>query len=172
MELMNDTKKELIISHIYLADKIAKIKKKNLSYVSYEELQSAAYFGLTQAANKYNPDLNDSFSAFAFYRISGAIKDYLRELSWGTKSNYIKISSLVEIPSCKMSKNNDFFHILINNLTEIQKKVITLYYIEDFKISTIGKILDLHESRISQILSDCKLKIRKEWSSKKSELFI
>lgn len=169
MELMNDTKKQLIISHIYLADKIAKTKKKNLSYISYEELQSAAYFGLTQAASNYDSSLNDNFAAYAFCRISGAIKDYLRELSWGTRSNYVKTSSIIENPS-KNSKSNDYFDILIRNLTEIQKKVITLYYVDDCKISTIGEILNLHESRISQILSDCKAKIKESFN--KNELFI
>lgn len=173
MELMNLTKKELIISHIYLADKMAKHKKKSLSYVSLDELQSAAYFGLTQAADRYDFNLNDCFASFAVVRISGAIKDYLRELSWGARNKKIKTFPLIENVYFYKNKNkNEIFEIILENLSEIQKKVIKLYYLEDLKISKIGKILNLHESRISQILSECKAKIKKEWSSKKSELFI
>lgn len=84
---MNTSKHDLIVSHIYLADKMAKSKKRKLHHISLEELQSAAYFGLVQAANKYNQENNDCFAAFAVWRIAGAIKDYLRELSWGTRNH-------------------------------------------------------------------------------------
>jgi len=77
--------KELVISHIDLANKMALSKKRLLSYVHYEELQSAAYLGLVEAANKFDINKNDCFRAFATWRIKGAIKDYLREIRWGSR---------------------------------------------------------------------------------------
>ena len=68
----------LILNNISLAEKIAKSKKRKLSHISYDELKSAAYLGLVEAANNYNSSENDNFPAFAVWRIIGAVRDYLR----------------------------------------------------------------------------------------------
>lgn len=75
----------LILKHMHLADKIAQGKKRKLFTVSYDELQSAAYFGLVEAACKFD-DKKASFSTFATYRIIGSIQDYLRSLNWGSRN--------------------------------------------------------------------------------------
>ena len=85
-----DQQQSLVLSHLYLAEKIAKSKKKKLSHISYDELKSAAYLGLVEASTRYNPDVNNCFAAYAVWRIIGSIRDYLRELSWGTRSKPIK----------------------------------------------------------------------------------
>ena len=86
----------LILNNLSLADKIAKSKKRKLSHISLEELQSAAYFGLVLAANHYQEEKNDCFPAFAVWRIIGAVKDYLRELSWGSRRNRVKMLLIEE----------------------------------------------------------------------------
>ena len=83
-------KNELILNHISLAEKIAKIQFKKTPCVYYEDLQSASYMGLVQAATRYIPELNDNFEAYVAPRIKGAILDYLRELSWGSRLNPFK----------------------------------------------------------------------------------
>jgi len=88
------TKKELIILNINLANAIAAKKKRALSHIHYEDLQSAAYMGLVEAANNYDSNKNDCFQSFAVWRISGAIKDYLREINWGSRRNPINMSDL------------------------------------------------------------------------------
>ena len=87
---MNTNLHELIINHMSLAEKIAKSKKRKLSHVSYEELVSAAYLGLVEAASNYKSNENDCFAAYAIWRIIGAVRDYLRELSWGSRRNPLK----------------------------------------------------------------------------------
>ena len=55
IEIKNLTKKykkNIVLENISLAEKIAKSRKKKLSQVSYDELKSAAYLGLVEAANK------------------------------------------------------------------------------------------------------------------------
>ena len=68
----------LIIDHMPLANKLAwKYKKIVPSYVDYNDLQSAAYFGLVDAASRYNME-KGCFSSFVFLRIIGEIKDYIK----------------------------------------------------------------------------------------------
>lgn len=76
---------ELITDNLFFADILAAKFKKRLSFTSYEELQSAAYLGLVEAANKFDPSRSNGFRSFARFRIIGAIKDYLREISWGSR---------------------------------------------------------------------------------------
>jgi len=87
----------LILNHMFLAQKIAKSKKKKISCVSYEELESAAYLGLVEAANLYDSKENDCFAAYAVFRIIGAVQDYLRELSWGSRANPVKMLDIFDI---------------------------------------------------------------------------
>lgn len=85
---------ELIISNINFADIIAAKKKRQISNINYEDLQAAAYLGLVEAAHNYNKNKNTCFQAFAFFRINGAIRDYLRELSWGSRRRPIKMQDI------------------------------------------------------------------------------
>lgn len=48
--------------------------------VTWEELVSAGYIGLIEAVDRFDPDRNIDFSAFARTRIRGAMLDALREL--------------------------------------------------------------------------------------------
>ena len=80
----------LITNYLPLARKIAQQKKRQLFSIYYDELESAAYFGLVDAAHKYNPRKNDNFVFYAKIRILGAIQDYLRELQWGSRRNPLK----------------------------------------------------------------------------------
>lgn len=55
----------------------------------------------------------------------------------------------------------------INNLPEREKIVLSLYYNEELNLKEIGEILDLSESRVSQIHSQAASRLRarlKEWS--------
>lgn len=63
--------------------------KKTPRSVNYDELKSAAYMGLVKAASKY--DGENDFAPYAFCRMSGEIKDYLRSLAWGGRAKRIKI---------------------------------------------------------------------------------
>lgn len=150
----------LIISNICLADKIAKSKKKSLSHISLDELKSAAYLGLVQAAEVYDPNENDCFPAFAVWRIIGAVKDYLRELSWGPRSKPVKMEKIEDDQFVEYEEEHDFEEI-IGPLPEINKNILRLYYKDGFKIKEIAFEMHVHESRISQILTDSKTRLYK-----------
>jgi RNA polymerase sigma factor for flagellar operon FliA len=85
---------DLIVNNIYFADFLAAQFKRRLISVSYDELQSAAYLGLVEAANKFNTDENVGFKSFAKFRIIGAMRDYLREIRWGSRRKPIFIQQI------------------------------------------------------------------------------
>jgi len=163
----------LVLNHVYLAEKIAKSKKKKLTQVSYDELKSAAYLGLVEAAAHYDPQENDCFPAYAVWRIIGAVRDYLRELSWGPRSNPVKMVEVFEerIFDQQMVDRAEFFEDLIRQLPTVNKTVLKLYYQEGMKIKEIAFDLGVHQSRVSQILSDSRLKLKNIWKEQQAELW-
>jgi RNA polymerase sigma factor (sigma-70 family) len=113
-----------------------------------------------QAAEAYNPKENDCFPAFAVWRIIGAVKDYLRELSWGPRSKPIKMKNIQDDQYVKFEKEQEFEEIICG-LPEVNKNILRLYYKDGFKIKEIAFEMDVHESRISQILTDSKTRLYK-----------
>lgn len=69
---------ELVLDSLDFAKSLAiQAKFKLPKFVNLDELISAAYFGLVDAANKYNGSV--PFKNYAYVRINGEIKDYLRK---------------------------------------------------------------------------------------------
>jgi RNA polymerase sigma factor for flagellar operon FliA len=85
---------DLIIDNIYFADLLAADFKKRFYLVSYDELQAAAYLGLVEAANKFKSNPNNGFRSFAKFRIIGAMRDYLREIRWGSRRKPVVFESI------------------------------------------------------------------------------
>jgi RNA polymerase sigma factor for flagellar operon FliA len=149
---------KLIVDYIPLANSIAFKKKKVLpKKISLDELKSAAYYGLIDAANKFNPKIG-SFYCYASIRINGAIKDHLRFLGNFGKNDIVE--------SYFFEKDNlstlDFFEYLATKLEEKEFDIIKMYYLESKTMTEIAEIKNLSESRISQIISKLhkKLKIK------------
>ena len=71
----------LIVNHMNWADKIAVNRTKRLPRcVTLDDIKSAAYLGLVDAATRWKRHYGVPFTAYAATRISGSITDYLREL--------------------------------------------------------------------------------------------
>ena len=58
----------------------------------------------------------------------------------------------------------------INQLTEKEKKVVTLYYFEELTLKEISKVMEVSESRISQIHSKAVVKLQNKLGKYKSIL--
>lgn len=72
-------------------------------------------------------------------------------------------SSGADEPEAQMAQNQ-FMEALtdsIDSLPERDRTVISLYYIEEMNLREIGAVLDVSESRVSQILSTSVKKLRK-----------
>lgn len=50
----------------------------------------------------------------------------------------------------------------LQTLTEREQYIMSMYYEHEMKLKEIGSVLDLTESRVSQILSQCIIKIKKK----------
>ena len=58
--------------------------------------------------------------------------------------------------------------LAIKGLPTRNQQVLALYYDEELNLKEIGKVLDLSESRISQLLSESMARLRsalKDWST-------
>ena len=94
--LTEETRNDLVIKNLSCADKIAYYKSKRVPRsVHLDELKSAAYMGLFDAACKY--DGSCPFMGYAISRINGEIKDYLRSLSLSGRSKIVKFCSLENV---------------------------------------------------------------------------
>jgi RNA polymerase sigma factor (sigma-70 family) len=165
----------LILNNMNLAERISRSKKRKLSQIDYEELKSAAYLGLVEAANKYDPEENPCFPAYAAFRIVGAVQDYLRELSWGSRSRPVKTSDASlyeeEMGATDEASNEGFFERFTKQLPAAGKSVMRQYYIEERKIKDIASDLGVHQSRVSQLLSDSRNRLKSYWQGQADELW-
>ena len=53
----------------------------------------------------------------------------------------------------------------INELPDREKKVLIMYYYEDMTLREIGKVLEVTESRVSQIHTSANLKLKAKLSN-------
>ncbi len=66
------------------------------SFMSRDDMTSAAMEGLIDAANRYDPGKGIKFRTFAEYRIRGAIYDEMRKLDWFSRSLREKQNQLTQ----------------------------------------------------------------------------
>lgn len=71
-------------AHAIAADILLKLPPQ----VERAELQSAAELGLVEAAASYDSTRGVQFKTFAYYRIRGAVYDFIRKATWFTRKQY------------------------------------------------------------------------------------
>ncbi len=82
-----DDRSQLIREHMSLIDLVVQRMVPQVpSFMSKDDMTSAAMEGLIDAANKYDPTKGAKFRTFAEYRIRGAIYDEMRKLDWFSRS--------------------------------------------------------------------------------------
>ena len=156
---------DLITSHLSFADCLASAQfKKTPACVQWDELQSAAYMGLCDAAAKY--DGSKPFKVYATFRIFGEIKDYLRTLYWAGRGQSVKVSSWDEsydyAAETEPESFDEFFDGISKNLSPIGKKVLRMYYAEDLTIKQIAEQVNLSATRVFQLLKSNLQTLRKD----------
>jgi len=67
------------------------------SYVSRDEIRSAAMLGLVDAANRFDPDKGVMFKTFAELRVRGAVLDEVRRMDWFSRTLREKHARLFRI---------------------------------------------------------------------------
>ena len=173
------TNQELVERYIPLANKLAYKKKRSLpNFVDVEELKSAAYLGLVEAASRFDPERGVAFSTFDYPRVFGAIQDYLREQGWGKKTepkSAVSLDSemdagegcaLKDLIEAKPERNDDeFIEVVTQNLDKQAKAVLRHYFVDAYSMKEVGEKFGVSESRISQLIKRYKDQIRSDWNS-------
>lgn len=148
---------KLVNDYIPLAKSLAR-RFNPPRHVSRDEIQSAAYMGLVDAASKFDP-CKGSFANYASIRIVGEIKDHLKK-----SCIHDNMSSLEghDVLFCDADSacSRDFFDFVCSKLGAIEEKVVRMYYVEDRTLKEIGDAQGVSESRVSQILSKCHKRIK------------
>lgn len=119
---------------------IGKISRPDQPLSQKEDLESAAITGLLQAMESYDCTRNIQFNTFAYYRIRGAIVDYLRsidQLPRKQRKNYGEVQKVIEQlsqvlgrePSSQeiadeLDMHIDDYHKLLSNVQ--QRNVLSL----------------------------------------------
>lgn len=169
---------ELVVQYVPLANKLAYEKKRNLpNFIDVEDLKSAAYLGLVEAASRFDPSRGIAFSTFAYRRIFGAIQDYLREQGWLKRGDSTKVLSLDlvdndsddfalkdTIEAKPADDTEECFEVIASNLDEQAQSILRHYFIDEFSMKEVGEKFGISESRISQLIKQYKNQIRSDWN--------
>jgi len=82
---------QLVEQHLHLVRSIAaKLKRRLGKTMEPGDLVGYGTQGLIEAAKKFDPKQGTAFSAFAHYRIRGAIFDGMRRMGWYSRSDYAR----------------------------------------------------------------------------------
>ncbi len=210
----------------------ARLSRKLPSQVSYDEICSAAFDGLIEAVQAYDPTRKAKFETFCQQRIAGAVMDWLRSLDpqsrtvrtfekkrlmvkealgtdlehnpsraemakqlemsldrydylsrlsqlgkevhfsameppderrmQGSSHNWDVRDTRNEDPAMKVSRQL-LTEYLTKGLSREERLVLILYYFEEMTMAEIGSVLDLSESRVSQIHKEILLRLRQRF---------
>jgi len=157
-----------------LAEKLAWKKHKTTPrHIQIDDLKSAAYSGLVDAASKFNPAKNACFASYAAWRITGEIQDYLRELSWAKRKVVSAVSldngdtPYVNFFAAKENRSEaitDFFEEATKSLNDVAKQIVSFYYVDGLSLKEIGQKIGVGESRVSQLLTHSKRLLKDAWN--------
>lgn len=157
---------KLIEKYIPLANKLAFNKKRTLpKFIDIEELRSAAYLGLTEAANRFDASRGIAFSTFAYPRILGAIIDFLRQMGWGKRNDSKHACNLdfIEILSPEYRNVDEVFEVISHGMDKRTEQILRCYFIDDNSMKEVGNKFNVSESRVSQLITQCKVEIKHNW---------
>lgn len=109
---------------------------------------------------EYHSYLTDTVSTriFSFEEL---VQDSGINIEFSDETQMSPESELIE------EKFQEALALAINNLPEREKLILSLYYNEELNLKEIGEIMDLSESRVSQIHSQAASRLRvrlKDWS--------
>lgn len=76
--MRNTATAQLITDHVDMARRVARSIARRVPFDRRDDLESAALLGLTEAAQRFDPNRGEPFGAFAVQRVRGAVLDELR----------------------------------------------------------------------------------------------
>jgi RNA polymerase sigma factor (sigma-70 family) len=150
---------QLAERYVPLADGIAKSRSRNLPpNVTFDDVRSAAYYGLADAASRYDDARGVPFSSYARSRISGEITDFFR----GVRYDHHQPEDSPESHRPSPVETDDFFDFVDSVVGEEDGKLVRMYYVDGRSLREAGECRGVGEARASQILKECRNRLRKK----------
>lgn len=157
-----------VTEHMALAQYVVKnLYPKFRHRYEYEDILQIAYLGLIKAANKYDESFGAKFSTYAFKTMFGEIIRYVQEDKRFNKSRGIPLDKPLLSFECEYKSGNLSNMIgngfegeliekmeleeIVKSLSETEKKIFKLYFINDFTQKTIAKIIDTSQNQVSRV---------------------
>lgn len=141
-----------------LAESMARARSKYLpANITIDDVKSAAFYGLTDAASKYDSGKGVPFHAYAKSRISGEITDFFRRAHYDCSEPEDIVSA--SLPD--MVQTDDFFDFVSSQIGEADGKMLRMYYVDGRSLKEVGEARGVGEARACQILKSCHLKLKK-----------
>ena len=230
-----ELRNELVVRYSHLVHThAARLSRKLPAQISYDEICSAAFDGLIEAVEAYDPERKAKFETFCQQRISGAVMDWLRSLDPQSRTvrtfekRRLHVREMLDAESgreptddevasrmgvslarydqlCRLSqlgkevhfsamephhdrnargpsrvwdvgderRSDPALHIsremlaehITRGLAREERLVLSLYYYEELTMAEIGLVLDLSESRVSQIHKDILHRLRQRFGA-------
>ncbi len=235
----NEDRNALVVHYADLVQAhAARLSRRLPAQITYDEICSAAFDGLIEAVEAYDPKHKAKFETFCQQRISGAVMDWLRSLDPqsrtvrtfekrrmrvkemldtenGRPPTALEIANRMNIPVgryedlCRLSQLGKEVHFsameseenahghgssrswdvrdtgntdpanpitremltehISKGLAREERLILVLYYHEGLTMAEIGSILNLSESRVSQIHKDILTRLRQRYGSALAE---
>ena len=149
--MLTKENQRLVVEFMSFADKIAANKfKKMPPQVQLDELKSAAYLGLCDAATRY--DGIQDFRPLAAIRICGQINDYLRSLQRSVQATAIPEDYDLQSKIEPIPFEEAIDDICKNKISPIAKKIFGMYYGQGLTQTEIAKKVNYTPARVCQLI--------------------
>lgn len=164
------TTQELVLGHMTYARKIAYSRKRALPrHIDVDELLSAAYLGLTEAASRFESERNVCFKTYSFRRIKGAIDDYLRSIGYSISLDTVDadtgLSNAELVPAKPVTNHENNFEVVERVVGRAGSEMLKLYFVDNCDLKEIGSKIGVSESRVCQLFTKYKEQIRSHWKA-------
>ena len=176
------TKKQIMVNYTNLVHYVIHNSKfMNMNVVEEKDFFQFGVEGLSEAIDRFDPDYGTKFETYAIQRIRGKIIDELRKLQIKPRSkpqseNDVKFHNVsldkpmggeagFTLNDLLPSEEEDPYELIRDNerkdlvikaiqeLSERDRLIISLYYYEKLNYKEIAEIIEITVSRISQIHS-------------------
>lgn len=120
-ETLDSEARKLVLQNIPFAKKIARQffrERLNLG-LEMEELESVAMLGLCDAARRFDSSKGCNFQAFSYFRIRGAMYDFLRNGVGVSRAIFHSVIKANEEQQAKKKDKNDFPFVFAKNAVEL-----------------------------------------------------
>jgi RNA polymerase sigma factor (sigma-70 family) len=160
--MTDQERNNLIINHMDLAEQIAKNKRKSIK-LQFDDLRSAAYLGLVDAAWRFE-EAKGSFRRYAAYRILGEVNEYIRrEIDRNNKFISLDENKHINYLLRSDGGGQSFFSDIIHCLPDKGKNLLRLYYCDQLTLKQIADRIGISESFVSILMKKYRNVVRSNY---------